>query len=116
MIIGEKNMIYQDNRVIKVLKQRLPNELKSIVKKIIVYGSRVSGYATEDSDLDIIILVENKTAKIEKQLEDIVYEVMWEFNFTPIISLKVFSESHFLDAIDRGFSFYKNVSRNGLAV
>ena len=105
----------RDRRILTKFKRSVPSELSDRVKKIIVYGSRVRGDATEDSDLDVVALVEEKTPELEEQLEEIAYRVMWEFDFEPIISLKVFAQSRFQDALESGFSFYRNVN-DGIAL
>lgn len=68
------------------------------------------------STLLVIALVDEKTSEIEKQLEDTAYQVMWDHDFKPIISLKVFSESKFYGAFTRGFSFYRHVEKEGIVV
>ncbi len=57
---------------IDVIKQ-LVVELEGVsVEKMIVFGSRVHGYASEDSDLDIAIVVstEEDRKKLIRHLED----------------------------------------------
>ena len=70
----------------------------------------------DDSDLDVIALVSKKTPEVEKKLDDIVYQIMWDHDFKPIISLKVFEESQFFDALNKGFSFYRYVENEGVAL
>lgn len=106
----------RDRMLILEFKKRLPPVLKSHLKQLIVFGSRVRGEATEESDLDVIALVDEKTSEIEKKLEDIVYQVMWDHDFKPIISLKVFSESHFYNASKKGGSFYRHVEKEGVSI
>jgi len=105
-----------DKTIISDLKSRLPVRLGSHIKKIIVFGSRARGEGSPDSDLDIAILVDTKTTEIEKTLDDIAYGVMWDHDFKPVISLKVFSEKAFMSAVERGFSFYRNVHQEGISV
>jgi len=106
----------RDKALVTDLKERLPLHIKKHIKRFIVFGSRVRGEATEESDLDIIVLVDEKTPEIEKALDDIVYQVMWDHDFKTIISLKIFAESKFNDAFSRGFSFYRHVVEQGIAV
>lgn len=80
------------------------------------YGSRARGDATEDSDLDLVALVDEKTPEIEQMLDDISYKLMWDHDFKPIISLKVFGEDRFREAAAKGFSFYRNVEREGVTI
>jgi predicted nucleotidyltransferase len=106
----------RDKELVSEFKRRLSSDLERRLRKLIVFGSRVKGEATEDSDLDIIALIDEKTPEIEKKLEDIAYQVMWDHDFRPIISLKVFTESHFYSALNKGFSFYRNVEKEGVSV
>ena len=84
--------------------------------RLIVFGSRARGGASEDSDLDVIALLDVKTPEIERRLEDIAYQVMWDHDFRPIISLKVFEDAGFRSAVDRGFSFYRQIEKEGVPV
>jgi predicted nucleotidyltransferase len=106
----------RDREIILEFKRRLTSDIRNQVKTLIVFGSRARGEEREDSDLDIIALVTDKTPDIEKKLEDIAYTVMWDYDFKPIITLKVFAESQFNDASTRGFSFYKHVEKEGIPV
>jgi len=106
----------QDKLIILEFKNKLSPDLQCRLKRIIVFGSRVRGDAEEDSDLDVIVLVDARSATIEKKLEDVAYQVMWDFDFKPFISLKVFSEDQFYDALKKGFSFYQHVEREGISI
>lgn len=106
----------KDKALIIEFKNRLSSDLKAHLKQIIIYGSRAKGNAPDDSDLDVIALVEKKTSAIESALNDLMYQVMWDHDFRPIISLKVFGESEFNDALKKGFSFYRNVEKEGVLV
>jgi len=105
-----------DRLIIEELRRRLPVEVQRHVRQMIMFGSRARGDAAEDSDLDLIALVDEKTPELERALDDIAYKVMWDHDFRPIISLKVFAEERFQRAIANGYSFYKNVMREGIAV
>jgi predicted nucleotidyltransferase len=106
----------REKDLILEFKKRLSAELKEHLKQLIIFGSRVKGEAYEDSDLDVIALVDEKNHEIEKQFEDIAYQVMWDNDFKPIISLKVFSESHFNDSLRKGFSFFKHIKEEGISI
>jgi len=106
----------KDRQIVEDLKKRLPPEVTQHIRKLIVFGSRATGRATEESDLDIIALVDVKTPDIENILDDVAYRVMWDRDFKPMISLKVIAESQFKNALDKGYSFYKHVEKEGVAV
>lgn len=106
----------RDRALILEFKKKLSSDIEKHLKRLIVFGSRVRGEAAEDSDLDVIALVDAKTPDIEKKLEDIVYKVMWDHDFKPVISLKVFTESQFNNALTKGFSFYRHIEQEGISV
>lgn len=105
-----------DKTLIEELKQRLPADVLLHIRRMIMYGSRARGEAAEDSDLDLVALVDEKTPELEQALDEIAYKVMWDHDFKPIISLKVFSEERFRSAAAKGLSFYRNVEREGVTV
>lgn len=107
--MGEK-----DRQIALELKHRLPPEVRRRLSHLILYGSRARGDATEDSDLDLVALVDAKTPELEEQLEEAAYRVMWDHDFKPIISLKVFAGDRFRMAAEKGYSFYRNVEREGI--
>ncbi len=76
----------KDRELILMFKSRLPSDVKWHLKQIIVFGSRARGEAKEESDIDVIALVDKKTSEIERRLEDVAYQVMWDHDFKPIMS------------------------------
>jgi len=106
----------RDREIVATLKERIAAEAPNRVGRMIVFGSRVRGTASPDSDLDVIALVQTRTPDLEQRLEDIAYAVMWDFDFRPIVSLKVLSESELSSAFAKGFTFYRNVMREGITV
>lgn len=105
-----------DKQIVAELKGRLPAEVLRHLRQMILYGSRARGDTADDADLDLVALVDEKTPELEEALDDIAYKVMWEHDFKPIISLKVFSEVRFRDSLAKGFSFYRNVEREGIVI
>lgn len=106
----------QDRAIVLELKRRLSADLQKRVKKFILYGSRATGVDAEDSDLDLVALVDEKTPEIESALDDLAYDIMWDYDFKPVISLKVFSEARFRDSAEKGMSFYRRVEKEGISI
>ncbi len=106
----------QDRMIVLELKKRLSADLQKRVIKFIAYGSRARGVDAEDSDLDLVALVDEKTPEIERALDDLAYGVMWDYDFKPVISLKVFSEARFRNSTEKGMSFYRHVEKEGIPV
>ena len=105
-----------DRQLVEEFKRRLPPEVREHLRQMILFGSRVRGDASHDSDLDLVALVDIKTPELEQVLDETAYNLMWDHDFHPVISLKVFSEDRFRNAFERGLSFYRNVMREGIVV
>lgn len=106
----------QDRATAEALRKRLSERAGSVVIRVIVYGSRVRGTAGPESDLDVLVLVKNKTRELERTLRREVVQFMWDLNFAPVISLHVMDEQEFQRGLELGFSFYRNVREEGVTV
>ena len=109
-------MDQKDRNLILELKNRMPDISKAHIRKMIAFGSRVRGQGEEDSDLDLLILLDKKTKELLRMIDDIAYQVMWDHDFKPIISIKLFTEVDYNKYLAEGFSFYKNIEREGVPV
>ena len=105
-----------DKQLIHELRSRLPEEVRRHITKLILFGSRARGDAAADSDLDLVALVDEKTQALEDAIDEVAYRVMWDHDFQPVISLKIFTEAQFRLAATKGYSFYRNVEREGVEV
>jgi len=82
---------------------------------VIAYGSRAWGEAGPDADLDVAVIIRGLTPEMETALQESAYQVMWDQDLLQIIALKVFDADSFAAYRDKGFSFYRKVSREGIA-
>ncbi len=105
-----------DQKLLQELKCRLQAVAKDRLQHCIVYGSRAKGLAGPDSDLDVLVIVTNLTPDLEEALQEAAYQVMWDHDFQPIISLSVISAEHFAHYQAQGFSFYQRVAQEGIAL
>jgi predicted nucleotidyltransferase len=105
-----------DREVAVELKRRLVRAARGHLRRMIVFGSRAQGRAEPDSDLDVAALVDRLTPTLESAMDDEAYRLMWDRDFRPIVSLKVFAEGDFEQAVQEGYSFYRNVESQGEAV
>jgi predicted nucleotidyltransferase len=106
----------QDKALIEEFKLRLPSDIARHIRQMIMYGSRARGDAGQDSDLDLVALVDENSAELENGLDEIAYNLMWDHDFKPIISLKVFTEERFRTSAAKGFSYYRTIEREGISV
>lgn len=78
-----------------------------------VFGSRARGDATTDSDLDVLVVVDEPTVEVERYVSDCAWEV--GFAEDVVIVPVVVGKSH-LDGSLRESVFIRNVYREGVAV
>ena len=109
------SMSTKDRSIIIQFKERIPARISKQLARIIIFGSRANGKVGRYSDLDVAVLLKQKTRQSEKQLENLAYALMLEHDFKPVISLKVFGQKDFERRYKEGFSFYRHV-REGIVV
>lgn len=102
----------------KTSEIKILNQIKKIVKdkeptaKIYLYGSRSRGTAKDDSDWDLLILINKDTisSEIEKEITYPLYDL--EFDTGEVISPMIYSEKEW-NSKYKVTPFYQNVMREG---
>lgn len=83
------------------------------LKEIVLYGSYAKGNETEDSDIDIMVLVDmddNELRKYEKKINDTTSEL--GYKYIKVISLMDMSYDKF-NYWKNTVPFYKNIKNEG---
>ena len=102
----------RDLKVIERFKSLVSQRVK--VHEIRVFGSRARGAANEESDLDVLVVVENLDHEIERYISDCAWEAGFpeDIIVMPIVlSLDTLRNSPIRESI-----FIKNVYREGVTV
>ena len=88
-------------------RQLLPND------RMILFGSQARGDAREDSDWDLLVLLDKE--KITYEDEDKVYPfVLMGWDYGTYLSIKTYTENEWESG--KMFPFYKNVEREGIEI
>ena len=102
----------KDIKIIEKFKALVSMRVK--VHEVRVFGSRARGDATEESDLDVLVVVDYLNHSIEKYISD----CAWESGFSENIIIMPITIS--IDTLKnspiRKSSFIKNVYREGITV
>ncbi len=102
--------------ILNRFKKRIFSELSGQIEKIIVYGSYARGEARADSDLDILVIVKEKSKLLESRIRDIAYDIMWEQNFVPLISVEILGKYSYDKLGKLGSSFHRNIQNEGISL
>lgn len=97
-------------QIIDVFTERLKEKLGNQLRGVILFGSHARGDFHNDSDYDVIVLVDKKSDELRQRIRDIAWSVGWEYeaSISPFISEeKRFSEDHYEP-------LFINVRREGL--
>ncbi len=107
----------RNNKEIKLILKKLKNFIVknygNKVKKVILYGSYAKGNPKEDSDIDIMVVVDNSvnSYKIEEELNEILFDILIEYR--KLVSLLVVNEGLFQNYKSPLFS---NIKEEGIVV
>ncbi len=105
-------MLEREIKIIEKFKALVSMRVK--VHEVRVFGSRARGDATEESDLDVLVVVDYLDHSIEKYISD----CAWESGFSENIIIMPIAIS--IDTLKnspiRKSSFIKNVYREGITV
>ena len=98
-----------------ILYNDFVEEVKGIYKDnlsaIILFGSVARGTATDESDLDIAILVNSDDKEMYEQLLDVVVKL--DIDNDVVIATTIIEKNQF-DAWKDVLPFYKNINREGI--
>jgi predicted nucleotidyltransferase len=114
--VKDKSFSSDNQLLLHTLKKRLEEVAEEKLQAVIIYGSRAWGHPDPDSDLDVAAIVRDCTPQFKGVLLEAAYQVMWDHDFTPFISLKVFDAGSFAAYREKGFSFYRKVAEEGIAL
>ncbi len=78
----------KEKKALKEIKDFLNQIFKE--SKIFIYGSRAGGEHTQESDLDLLIIIPNLDWKIKKKIINRITEINWKYdtNISPVIVSK----------------------------
>lgn len=67
-----------NRQAMQELKELLVTTFPNEIERVILFGSRVTGQATEDSDYDVLVIVNHE---YDWQFKHRIYDTTWEIDF-----------------------------------
>lgn len=96
-----------------LLRDRLGEALGGNLEHIVLYGSRARGDENPDSDLDVLVVLADANNDSRKRVHQIAYQLMWDREFQPLISLNIIDRAYYQLLCDSGSSYITNIQREG---
>jgi len=93
---------------------RIRERLSLQITRIRLFGSEARGEATEESDIDLFIVVKSYSKEIEGYILDEAYEV--SLNHDVVITPMVYGEEELNSPLFQITPFYKNVMEEGISL
>ncbi len=94
----------------RTLRERHPG----VVTRMLIYGSKARGDAREDSDLDVLLVVNDDAGALKTPLREIGYDLAVDSWAVP--SILAYTQQEWDDRKRRGFPFQRAVERDGVSV
>ncbi len=110
-----KNRPEKINKILEEFKKKAIKQYGDHIKKIILYGSYARGDFQEDSDIDIMVLVDFPKDEIcnhDSGLSDIGFDLSFDNDFIEISI--IMQNIDFFEKWVVSYPFYKNVANDGV--
>lgn len=111
-----KKLFLQENeeKALRLLSERLRTFLGSHLLSLTLFGSRVRGDFTRESDIDILLLLRKSTLEILDGIYDVLLDIELEYDSN--ISLKVYSLKEYEKNKQLGSPFVQQVEKEGVVL
>jgi len=79
-----------------------------------IFGSKARGDDSTESDIDVMVEVENYTSDIETLIDDLVFEINLEYDC--LISVLIFGSNELQEGPLRQSPIYRSINREGVRI
>lgn len=103
-----------EREVVKSFVKELREKLDKEIVSIRLFGSKVRGDSQKDSDIDIFILVEEKTLKTGDIIDDLTADYIFNYNLS--LSPVLYDLFEYKRNKELGSFFFENVEKEGVVL
>ena len=103
----------KDRQAVEEFGQGLDRLLGSRLVRLALFGSKLEGRDTPDSDIDLFILVKDSAWPTRSQILDLAFEV--NLKHSVYLSPRVIKESAYADPVWRETPFLRRLRENSLS-
>lgn len=102
--------------VLQELCEQLLTQMSATVQRIVLFGSHARGTASQESDFDVLVVVDDGGQATLDQARLARYEVMRRRDFQPLISMLLLSVQEWQDLSKHSAGLKKNIEEEGLTL
>ncbi len=107
-----KNLTSIEDSALKEFVRKTNESFKKRVKQFIFYGSKLRGDFDEESDIDILVVLDSVSDFEREQIWSIANDIIIEYGI--LISPRVIDEQEIVAKQRYGVLFYDEVEKNGI--
>jgi predicted nucleotidyltransferase len=107
-------MHHEVRELLQEFQKRVPESVRPHIRQVLLFGSAAREEDQPESDVDVLVLLDERSQHIEEALREASYQAMWACDFQRLLSLKILSLTEYQDRLAKGYSFYQNVEREGV--
>lgn len=104
----------KDQQAIDEFRKRVSRLLGNDLVRLALFGSKLTGKDTPESDIDVLVLVNDTAMELKYQILDIAFEI--NLNHGVYISPRIIAMSTFDDPVWSLTPFLKELRDNGLTL
>ena len=105
-----------ERKALEEFKLAVSERLSNRMKQLILFGSKARGDAVEDSDIDIIAIVEDKNPELDATLRHLAYAIEEKYDYSFILSVKTVDEEIFRSRRAEYDPFYRSIRAEGVSL
>lgn len=100
------------DRVLAKFAWELKERYGSRIEKVILYGSAARGELGEESDIDVLVVVDKKDRRIVKEIEALAVKTMKRIN--RLVSPLILDKEAYAEMVRERYPFILRVRREGV--
>ncbi len=104
----------KEREIVERFRQIIDHKFPDEIIDVLVFGSKVRGDASKDSDIDVLVITSSDNWKKGDEIRDIGYGLDDEIDYK--LSIQVIPKSHFDYLRQNNFQFAKNIEKEGITV